>query len=1037
LPDQRLSPDSGWLNAELWGSWERDQPQRMEGVLDIRDAGLQTDTGPLRLDHLNSRFRWRFDNRQVWRIDLSDVRVQEGGRQWSTPSLAIERNIPGGLGAWVSADFLEVGFPLQLTQHLMKLFNARWPANAPNAGSGQLRDFHILIDANRQFAGAAASFENLAVSEWGRWPTVNAVSGRADLAHGEGTARFNGQQVQVEWDGNFRAPAVVDIPDCWLEILWDTAWQVDAQGCTVRNDAIELHGRTRFSGVRGVSGKPAVDINVAIARAQISGLHDYWPERVIKPNVSDWLRRALQQGEVHNGRFQLQGDLDDFPFRAGQGTLEAVFDVTDATLAFHPAWPVATGIGARVRFLGAGMRVEGSIGDMGGVPVSAATASIDDFQASRLRLEYASQESLPGLVGFLRRSPLLDNSRLDLDRFGFAGMAGVSGVLSLPLGNTPGELTVEGQVRLQDNRFSMPEAALELDVISGKLTYDRGGFRGEQLTTRWREHPAQLDLKANWQGEDLFSARLAGRFPFAAIAAQTPLRDDPLWQRISGDSDWLAQLSVNRHEGRTETWLQLDSDLVGTTMELPAPLAKPVKQSWPLQLRYPIEAAQPVLSVNLSPRAHLQVAMGGGLAQPRSATLRLGEGRGSLPDEGLFTVSGTAATLDLDGWLDVVAEHFAADRLPGSLVFDSASVQADDLIVLNRSLGPVTLDADYQQQVLAAQFAGASLAGNLRYNRTAGQAHSLALDFERIYLPAPRSETVTMDTDPSKLPELHLYTRDFRFHDLQLGETRIEAFPQGNGLRIESVEAVTEQMNFQARGDWLAVDGGYRSDFDIVLTAESLGALVSAMNLSTVLEGGQTMVRYDAWWPGPPAAFALAVLNGEMQFSVIDGRILNADPGAGRVLGLISIAALPRRLALDFRDVFESGFGFDQASGTVQLENGTASTNDFVLESTAATLAIVGESDLVNKTFNYEMSMRPGVSQALPVIGAIAAGPGGAAAGLALQGLLRQALGDATEARYQISGPWAEPEVTRIEVPSASPGTAPANPNPPQRNNDE
>jgi uncharacterized protein YhdP len=174
-----------------------------------------------------------------------------------------------------------------------------------------------------------------------------------------------------------------------------------------------------------------------------------------------------------------------------------------------------------------------------------------------------------------------------------------------------------------------------------------------------------------------------------------------------------------------------------------------------------------------------------------------------------------------------------------------------------------------------------------------------------------------------------------------------------------------------------------------------------------------------------------------MQFSVIDGRILNADPGAGRVLGLISIAALPRRLALDFRDVFESGFGFDQASGTVQLENGTASTNDFVLESTAATLAIVGESDLVNKTFNYEMSMRPGVSQALPVIGAIAAGPGGAAAGLALQGLLRQALGDATEARYQISGPWAEPEVTRIEVPSASPGTAPANPNPPQRNNDE
>ena len=200
-----------------------------------------------------------------------------------------------------------------------------------------------------------------------------------------------------------------------------------------------------------------------------------------------------------------------------------------------------------------------------------------------------------------------------------------------------------------------------------------------------------------------------------------------------------------------------------------------------------------------------------------------------------------------------------------------------------------------------------------------------------------------------------------------------------------------------------------------MLTSESLGTLVETMKLSSVLEGGQTMVRYDAWWPGPPASFALAVLNGEMQFSVVDGRILEADPGAGRVLGLISVAALPRRLALDFRDVFESGFSFDQASGTVQLENGTAHTDDFLMESTAATLAIQGSSDLVNQSFNYEMVIRPGVSQALPVIGALTAGPGGAAAGLALQELLREALGEATEARYAINGPWKEPEVTRME----------------------
>lgn len=1022
-PDQRLVPESGWLNTDLWGSWERDQPQRVEGVLDIRDASLETATGSLRLDHLNTRFRWRFSDRRVWRIDLSDVRVEEGGRQWSTPRLSVERNIPGGLGAWVSADFLEVGMPLHLTQHLMGLFNARWPKNAPRAGSGQVRDFHMLIDANRQFAGAGGEFENLAITDWGRWPGIYGLAGSASMASGEGDIRFHGKAVTVEWEGNFRAPATIDIPDCLLEVLWSDEWLVDARQCTVENEAIHLQGRTRFSGRRGVAGKPAVDINVAIKHARIAELDDFWPARVIKPNVSDWLNRALQGGIVRSGRFVLQGDLDEFPFRGGEGTLEAVLPMEDATLEFHPLWPAANRVNAMVKFQGAGMEVSGSIGDIGGVADVLATARIGDFQSPRLELDYAANADLAALAGFIRMSPLLENTRFDLGRYQFGGRSHTSGELSLPLGRTPGSLTVSGRLDLDGNQFTMTDAAFGLEGLKGSINYDRDGFEASALEATMDERATRLALRAEWAASELFSARLEGRFPVTSIAAGSALRDDPLLQRMSGDADWLANLSVTRSgDGESlETWLRLESDLVGTAMDLPAPLAKPAEESWPLRLDYPIEAAQPVFRVSLQDRADLQVVTGGGLARPRSATLQLGSGAGILPAEGLFTVAGQSATLNLDGWMDIVTDYLTADRQPGNLVFDSATVQADSLTLLNRSFANVAVTADYREQVLSAQFAGESITGTVRYNRTQGQAHSLAADFEKLYLPTPIDRGVTMDTNPARLPEMHLYVRDFRFLDIHLGETRIEAFPQGNGLRIDSVEAITEQMNFQARGDWLAVEGGYRSDFDIVLTAESLGALVEAMNLSSVIEGGQTMVRYDASWPGPPAAFAMAVLNGEMQFNVIDGRILNADPGAGRVLGLISVAALPRRLALDFRDVFESGFGFDQAHGTVKLENGLARTNDFVLESTAATLSINGVSDLVGKTFDYEMSVRPGVSQALPVIGAIAGGPGGAAAGLALQGLLREALGDATEARYRITGPWSEPEVIRIDVTATNP----------------
>ena len=133
------------------------------------------------------------------------------------------------------------------------------------------------------------------------------------------------------------------------------------------------------------------------------------------------------------------------------------------------------------------------------------------------------------------------------------------------------------------------------------------------------------------------------------------------------------------------------------------------------------------------------------------------------------------------------------------------------------------------------------------------------------------------------------------------------------------------------------------------------------------------------------------------------------------MLGLLSLSELPRRLAMDFRDVFDEGFSFDEAKGTMRFENGTSHTDDLILSSTAAEISIVGSTDLVEQTFDYEFAVRPGVSKTLPVIGAIAGGPIGAAAGLALQALLRDALGEAAEARYTIQGPWEDPLIEQVK----------------------
>jgi uncharacterized protein YhdP len=197
------------------------------------------------------------------------------------------------------------------------------------------------------------------------------------------------------------------------------------------------------------------------------------------------------------------------------------------------------------------------------------------------------------------------------------------------------------------------------------------------------------------------------------------------------------------------------------------------------------------------------------------------------------------------------------------------------------------------------------------------------------------------------------------------------------------------------------------------------------MDISSSVQGGQTIVDFSAWWPGPPSAFALSRLNGQITFKVVDGNITDASAGTGRLLGLLSIQALPKRLALDFRDVFDAGFGFDEATGTFQMKNGTATTDDMLLKSSAANISISGSTNLVDQQYDQLMTVRPGLGNTLPIIGVIAGGPIGAAAGLALQGLLQNSIGEASQVQYSITGSWEAPVFEAVDVKRAEPAVPP------------
>jgi uncharacterized protein YhdP len=332
---------------------------------------------------------------------------------------------------------------------------------------------------------------------------------------------------------------------------------------------------------------------------------------------------------------------------------------------------------------------------------------------------------------------------------------------------------------------------------------------------------------------------------------------------------------------------------------------------------------------------------------------------------------------------------------------------------LDREFSEVAMRLAVNPGDMRAEFSSEAIDGHVLF--TPGQrGGSLTAEFERLALGKPVAGGVEMRSNPAELPELHLYARSFRYAGIEMGETRVEAYPTPDGFHFEKVESESDSLTLRASGDWLMLEDGPRSDFRILVTTESLGRFLESVGISSSLAGGQTVLRFNAWWPGPPAAFALSRLNGEVEFSVSRGQITNASAGSGRLLGLLSLQALPRRLSLDFRDVFDAGFDFEEAHGTFQMENGTASTDDVELSSSAAKISLSGSTDLVAQRYDQLLTVQPGVGNTLPVIGAIAGGPGGAAAGLALQGLLHDQLGEATQVQYTITGSWEEPSIEPV-----------------------
>jgi uncharacterized protein (TIGR02099 family) len=886
------------------------------------------------------------------------------------------------------------------------------------APSGRLQSLRAEAQADGPWSWWAV-LDALGTQRVGKLPGLQGLALRAEGVDQRALLAIDAEPLRVDWVSlaEVMRPELRGNIMLWRDPL-EQAWCLHALQLSLREAdyAAEAEGGLCFAG-----GPPSADLRVAVAAAEVTTAKRFWIlDRMPAPAV-EWLNQALQAGRLARGALLLHGDLAHWPFRGGQGRFEAVAELDALQLKFRPNWPPGESLSGTARFVNDGLEVEGRA-EIAGVQVGRLSGRIPRYRDARLYLDLEGMADGSALLGLLRESPLWTTLAAGLERVRVRGPASVNVALNIPFKQVLGPPTVRGSVLLEESDLRHEEWGIALDAASGRIDFSERGMRAEGLDVLHVGRPASLSLRVGSFAEDpanLLEAQLLGRLDAGALLDTQPELD---WLKpaVDGVSRWDIGLEVPVAGGLPPRLL-LDSDLVGSALRLPAPLRKSAATPLPLALEVAIEEQTKQVQLQLGQLLTLR-----GRWDPQQSFNGVaafgGASLGERPVQGV-KVLGEVAALDLGGWLTLAGD--------GGELIDSVDLRSGDFDLFGRGFGEVRLQYRQHPEGRVIALEGERLAGEVTIpDLLQVPLRGITARFDRVYWPAGlRADVDTLGEgiDPGALPALHLHVEDLRLGEAVIGDTRLETYPQPGALHVEQFNARSEALSLSARGDWRSLAEGSASRFSVEFASRNLGEMLQALGFAEFVEGGETIITLEGEWPGAPSAFALDKVDGKLALSVGSGRIPDADPGAGRLFGLFSLSEIPRRLALDFSDFFRSGLAFNKIEGEFVLKDGSAFTDALLIDSPAAEIRLRGRTGLREQEYAQTMEVLPRAGNVLPVVGALAAGPAGAALGAVAQAVLQKPFKQITRTLYSVNGSWDRPDIDIIERGPARPA-APGEP---------
>jgi uncharacterized protein (TIGR02099 family) len=977
------------------------------------------------------------------------VRLGHEGGEWVLRAQSLQFAIAGGQGAEPARLGLRwrgnatTTFATSLYAQRLHLEDA-WPlvlAFAPPAFDswaglaprGEVRS--LQAEASRDRAGAWPSFAvsaevaGVGFAATGTRPGIEGLSGVVSGTDQRGRIALRSGALAFDLPRMFREPiAGVAIT---TDVDWHregAQWVLASGLTTVKHPHASATGTFEYRYERpGLS--PMLTMDAYVQGADVAYAGNVLPYGSFGPGAISWLAPAFLGGRVENAHVTYRGPTRSFPFRHGEGDFTATAALNGVALDYFAGFaPLRDGKGD-VEFHNQGLVARLHGGAVGGVRFDRAEVGIADMHQTVVEVDAAVSGDLGKALSFAQSSPV--GAVLGSQFMGLTGRGPAKFEVKLHLPTYEMEKhDFLIRANLDSATVNVPALRVPAERVTGVFEIHKLDMRARSLRGTILGGPFELDVEPGAEAPETDATVLLhgrGRASGVGLPAFIGL---PAAIHMSGQADWTLDGRIERHRG-TEQWsshYDVASDLTGLGIAAPEPFAKLAVERRPTRV-----------GLGFAPDGLSDIVVDSGPARVRLA-LREGDDGHVRLDRGIARFDGRAAVLpdrsglrfagdwpefDLGEWLALGSGGEAGELSqwlgPTEVHVEKARIFGFEFTQVDATLKP-------QPTALEVLVSGPMAVGAVVVPTDLEHGTPISFDMERLVLQPVHSSGAeeARTIDPRGLPALEFKVGDFGWEQRRFGRLTARIAKDPLGLRLAELTTKSPDCTIDMHGDWLAEGAGSRTRLAIELVSSDLDATSRALDIPGAIEAKHASATASLTWPYGPTGDIVARMNGTIEIEMDHGQLRNVKPGASRMLGLTSLAELPRRLALDFHDVTDTGLAFDKVHGDFEIRDGNAYTQNLLLKGAAIDIGIVGRTGLAAEDYDQTIVVSGNPTGAVTVAGALAAGPIGAAGGLLLSQIFKGQLKGLARVYYRVTGPWANPVVERVsaqvgEAPAASP----------------